>query len=125
MTTITKAQYRSRNGRIVFELQGGSVKDTFECIAEIQEIFEADETCGCCNSSHICFNVRDTPKGSYYELRCQDCGAQMGFGQKKDMKGLFPKRTEHPDHRGWYVYTQPQNANSSPGQDDWDWPKYR
>jgi hypothetical protein len=117
MTDITKCHYRTANGRLVFEISGGSMKDIFEGIAAVQEVFEADTSCGCCGSQDISFRVRESSKGNktfkYYELRCNQphCRARFSFGQNQDMKNLFPKRTdENGDwlpNRGWYKY-QPQ-----------------
>lgn len=112
MADVTKVHYRSRNGRLVFEIQGGSAKDLFAGIARVQDVFESDDKCGCCESENIRFNVRNVSKGKseyvYFELRCLDCWAQLQFGQNQDMKGLFPKRKDENGNwmknRGWFKY---------------------
>lgn len=101
-----KAHYRTANGRITFEIEGGSQKELFEGISLLQEVFEADSTCGVCNSPEIRFRVRKVDTYVYYEYHCK-CGARLSFGQSKDMKSLFPKRKDDsgwlPD-RGWSKY---------------------
>ena len=46
-----KAHYKTRSGRITFEVEGQTPKDLFKAIAEFQEIFESDSACGCCQST--------------------------------------------------------------------------
>lgn len=120
MADLNKVHYRSRNGRLVFEITGGSPKDIFEGIADVQDVFEADEKCGCCNSDNIRFNVREVTKGpktfKYFELRCLECWAQLQFGQNQDMKGLFPKRRDENGNsmknRGWFKYNAQQQDDA-------------
>lgn len=103
-----KVHYRSKTGRLVFEIEGGTQKEVFEGIADIQEVFEADDTCGLCKSPDIGFRVRDVQGNKYFELRCHHCYAQFNFGQSKDMKNLFPKRQDKEGNwlpnRGWFKY---------------------
>jgi hypothetical protein len=111
---ITKAHYRSGNNRLSFEITGGSEKDIFEGIAHIQEVFEVDDKCGCCNSPQIIYRVRESAdlkkKASYkyYEMVCRSCSARFQFGQSQDMKSLFPKRRDENGNwlpnRGWSKY---------------------
>jgi hypothetical protein len=108
-----KAHYKSANGRLVFEVEGGTQKDLFENIASLQEVFEADSTCGCCRGTDIRFNVRKVDAFTYYEYRCTNpqCRAQLSFGQNKVGGGLFPKRMGDNGplpNRGWSVY-QPKD----------------
>ena|SRR5579883_2387295 len=117
---LTKVHYRSASGRLVFEITGGTPKDIFEGIAQVQEVFEADSHCGCCNSTDIVFNVREVSKNNktfkYYELKCNSagCRARLSFGQNQDMKNLFPKRTDdqgnYLPHRGWAKYQAPKEG---------------
>lgn len=122
MASVTKAHYRTGNGRLVFEIIGDTAKDVFEGIAGVQEIFEADSKCGCCGSQDIGFRVRETSKGAkqfkFYELSCNapGCRARFEFGQSTDMKNLFPKRKDeagnYKPNRGWAKY-QPQQQDGS------------
>jgi len=103
-----ECQYRSRNGRLFFKVEGGTQKELFENIADLQEVFEADEACGMCKSTNIRFRVRDVKGNKYFELRCLECNAQFSFGQNKDMKSLFPKRRDEEGkplpHGGWFKW---------------------
>ena len=112
-----KAHYRTANGRIVFEIEEGSQKGLFEAISDLQEIFEADDTCGMkgCESTNIRFRVREVKGNKYFELRCLDCNAQFAFGQNKDTKSLFPKRRDEEGkllpNRGWFKWV-PREDNA-------------
>lgn len=101
-----KAHYRTKSGRIVFEVQSDTAKGIFQSIAEVQEVFEADERCGCCDSDWLNFRVRHTSdKSDYYEMVCRDCGAALRFGQHKSGGTLFVKRFDEQHmplpNRGW------------------------
>lgn len=104
-----EAQYKSHNGRLMFKIEGGTQKELFENIADIQEVFESDSVCGMCRSADIHFRVREVQGNKYFELRCGACNAQFAFGQNKDMKSLFPKRKDDQGNwlpnRGWFKYT--------------------
>ena len=121
MSDIAKVHYRTSNNRLSFEITGGTPKDIFEGIAQVQEVFEADYKCGCCNSPDISFRVREAKSAAgkackYYELRCNapGCRARFSFGQNLDMKNLFPKRTDEQGNflpnRGWYKYQPKEDA---------------
>lgn len=115
MADFTKVNYRSANGRMMFEIAGGSPKDIFEAIAGVQEVFEADASCGVCQSTDIQLRVREVSKGNkqfkFFELACQaaNCRARLAYGQNTDMKNLFPKRADENGrplpNRGWSRYT--------------------
>lgn len=111
-----KCHYRSANGRLVFEIEGGDQKTIFEGVADLQEVFEADDKCGICGGSSILFRVREVQGNKYYEYRCITrnaqgyiCNAQLSFGQNKIGGSLFPKRQDKEGNwlpnRGWYKYT--------------------
>jgi len=114
-----KAHYKSGNGRLVFEIEESSPKAVFEKIALLQDVFEADDKCGQCNSPNIRFRVRNvkTQAGKdvrYFELRCMSCWAQLDYGQSQDMVNLFPKRRGEDGMvigvRGWYKYRSDESA---------------
>lgn len=94
-----KCTYKSVNGRMMFEVSGESAKDIFEQIANVQEVFDADSKCGCCDSANIKFRVRQVDDYTFYELVCADCHARLSFGQNKKGGGLFPKRKA--EDGGW------------------------
>ena len=99
-----KLTYTTASGRIIFEGEAQGVKAAFDILATLQELFEEPD-CGCCKSKAIAANRRDIDNGCYYSWRCLDCGAQLDIGQKKDGKGMWAKRQDHPETRGWYVWS--------------------
>lgn len=114
-----RAHYRALGGRLTIEIEGATIKSMFEAVAEVQEIFEAEDTCGNCGSTHIRFRVRviEDPPGKYYELHCQECRADFSFGQLRDNQGLFPKRVHEESrsplpNRGWRIYEPPEERRT-------------
>jgi DNA-directed RNA polymerase subunit RPC12/RpoP len=105
-----KAKYKVGD-KLEFELDGAGQKELFKEIANIQEIF-GEAKCGVCGSENIRFVVRVVDDNEYYELRCMDCGAVLGFGQHKKGGTLFPKRKDAEgnwlENRGWYKYKPPK-----------------
>lgn len=133
-----KARYRAMEGRIEFEIEGATAKEVFTQIAEAQEVFDAEHSCGLCGSKDIKFSVRESEGKkngkaqtyTYYELRCQavlagnePCRGRFDFGQSLDTENLFPKRTK-PDpgtnenvrmpNRGWYRYVPKDMQGQEP-----------
>jgi hypothetical protein len=105
-----KAHFRSKNGRLVVEVEGATIKDLFVQLANIQDIFEAEEECGLCGSNSIRMVTRENDGNKYHELRCLDCGAQFSFGQRKQGGDLFPRRKDKDGNwlsdRGWSKYSK-------------------
>jgi hypothetical protein len=99
-----KAHYRAFGGRLVVEVEGSNIKDLFQQIGPIAQVLDGDMCCGKCQSPNIYPECRTAKGFDYYQLKCSDCGARLSFGQLKDGAGLFAKRDEHPDTRGWYLY---------------------
>lgn len=103
-----KVHYKTRNGRLIFELEGQSPKKLFHDIAVTQEIFEADSTCGCCNSPNIRLRVRMPQDVEFHEMYCDDCAAALSFGQTRQGDRLFAKRKDSEGqllpNRGWRVW---------------------
>ncbi len=112
-------QYRSQNGRLFIKVEGVNQKEVFEKLASAQEVFEADDKCGCCGKANLRFRVRHVPKGTktfdYYEMVCQDCYARLAFGQSTDTVSLFPKRKDEQGEwlptRGWSKYVPREDNN--------------
>ncbi len=103
-----KVSYTTVNGRLTFEVEVTTGKQAFEVVAAVQELFE-EAACGCCKSAHIRCDVREYDSNKYFKLVCNDCNAQIDFGQHKDGKGLFIKRFDKDTkaalpNRGWYVW---------------------
>ena len=95
--------------KLEFELEGAGQKEVFKELALIQEIF-GEEKCGVCGSLNFRFIVRNVDSNEYYELRCQDCGAVLAFGQHKKGGTLFPNRKDEEGtylpNKGWYKWTK-------------------
>lgn len=109
-----EAQYRTRSGRLVFKLQGETVKDIFRAIGQVQEVFDGDAACGACGSAQILFRTRAVDDNEYFELHCHDCYARLAFGQHKKGGTLFAKRKDENGNligsNGWAKYEKPNGA---------------
>ena len=81
------------SGNLSFEIEGSTQKELFKGLAEAQEIFQ-HEPCGMCKSNNVKFAVRTIDSNDFFELKCNDCGAALSFGQHKSGSSLFPKRKE-------------------------------
>ena len=96
------------NDKLQFELEGTGQKEVFKELATIQEIFSEDK-CGLCNKNSIKYVCRNVEGNDYYELKCNDCGAVLSFGQHKKGGTLFPKRKDddgaYLPNRGWYKWS--------------------
>lgn len=100
-----KAHLKTKDGRITFEVEGGNQKELFEQIASVQEVFDIEQNCGCCESRAVRFQVREVDGHKFFEMVCNDCGARFQFGQTKQGNRLFPKSKAEdgsalPNH-GW------------------------
>ena len=103
---IMKVVYKA-NDKLQFELEGSGQKEIFKELALIQEIF-SEEKCGVCGKTSLRFIVRNVDGNDYYELRCNDCGAILAFGQHKKGGTLFPKRKDdegkYLPNKGWHKW---------------------
>jgi hypothetical protein len=124
-----KATYKTANGRLMFEVTGETAKEVFARVADLQEIFEADSRCGCCNGADLRLKHRVVAKGTkkfdYYELECGNskCRARFAFGQLTEGGGLFPKRKDKEGNwlpnRGWGKYRAESDGDA---REDYDEP---
>lgn len=109
-----KITYRASD-KLQFELEGSGQKEVFKELATIQEIFSEDK-CGLCKKDDLKFIVRNVESNDYYELRCNDCGAVLAFGQHKKGGTLFPKRKDDENNllpnNGWHKW-QKNNAEKA------------
>ncbi len=87
-----KAHYKTKDARLVFEIQGETIKDLFRGIGQLQEIFESGAACGACQSASIHMRTRTVEDNEYFEMVCMDCRARLEFGQHKKGGTLFAKR---------------------------------
>jgi hypothetical protein len=101
-----KVTYKS--DKVNIEVDGKDTKDCFSQLAGAVEVF-GSSTCGACDSHNTVPVVRENQGNTYYEIRCQDCGASLAFGQRRQDGALFPRKK---DKDGNYL-----NANG--------WTKFR
>ncbi len=114
-----EVQYRTKSG-LIFKIPFTTQKDLWESISEIEDVFDADDSCGICQSNNIRHRVRVHDDNKYYELKCLDCGAQLAFGQHKKGDTLFAKRSNDNGplpNRGWYKW-QGKNKPQATQSDD-------
>ncbi len=115
-----KAHLTIAGGSLTFELTAETPKDLFEQISSVQEVFEAETSCGCCDGDELRFLARQVDDFKFYEIACQnpDCRARFAFGQAKKGGGLFPKRKDEDGNwlpnRGWSKY-QPKTEGVGNG----------
>ena len=99
--------------RITVEFTAENTKTAVEILSELQELFDQDTACGCCKSTNVYWCVREAQGFTFYERRCRDCRAQLGYGQAREGGRLFPKRKDESgnwsDTGGWFVYQREQN----------------
>jgi hypothetical protein len=108
-----KIHYTNTNGRLQFEADAATVKEAFEWLSTIQELFE-ETACGLCGKENLNYEVREYDGNNYYKLVCRDCQATLDFGQRRDGNNLFIKRKDAEGNTlpnsGWYRY---QGANGA------------
>lgn len=112
-------------GKMEFEFDAETPKAVFSKLAMIDDLF-AEKCCGCCKSENIRFTERKVDNGSYLEMRCLDCNAQLDYGQNKEGGGIFVKKWDKENRRpmpngGWHVYQRQGDsyeppANAAPSQ---------
>jgi late competence protein required for DNA uptake (superfamily II DNA/RNA helicase) len=94
-----------KGSHLIFDVEAETIKQLFRNIAEIQEVFEGDKTCGRCGNDHIQLRVRNPKEFEFFELVCMTCNSTLELGETKDKKSLFPRRKDKQDkilsHRGW------------------------
>jgi len=99
-----KLSYTTKNTRLLIQLEGNDVKESFKQLAEAQEIFD-EPCCALCKSQDIKYVVRTIENNDFYELKCCSCNAKLSFGQHKNGGTLFPKRKDHFETKGWHRWT--------------------
>jgi hypothetical protein len=115
---MMRAKLKNKIGSVLVEVEAENTKDLFKLIAEADEVFNAEQSCGLCNSTDIHFVVRTVDDNNFYELRCS-CGGSFSFGQKKKGGGLFPKRKDGDNwlpNSGWKKWQRvnQEEADSGP-----------
>lgn len=101
---------RHKGERIEIEVEGKDSKEVFTQLAAATEIF-GNTVCGNCDSQRTIPIVRENAGNTFYEMRCLDCGAVLGFGQKREGGSLFPKKRDKDGNwlsgNGWVKYRKP------------------
>lgn len=102
-----KVQYKVGNSTV--EVDGRDVKDVFSQLSGAVEVF-GHAKCGACGSTAVVPSVREVQGNTYYEMRCTQCGATLGFGQRKADGQLYPKRKDkdgnYLDNGGWVKFSK-------------------
>lgn len=93
-----KAHYKTKDGRLTFEIDATDIKGVWKQCAAIQEVFE-EPKCQKCGKDNLRFTIRKSTDGKkeyeYHELKCLSCGAKLPYGVLDDGSGgLFPKRKD-------------------------------
>lgn len=105
-------------GRLTFQVQGETAKDIFRQLSQVQEVFDAEISCGCCGKVNVRLLARQVDEYDFYELACLDCHARFAFGQSKKGGALFPKRKDEDGNylpnRGWAKY-EPKGKDEKAG----------
>lgn len=98
---------RFKGQAVEIEVEGKDTKDVFAQLAGAAEVF-GNGVCGNCESQRTMPVVRENAGNTFYEMRCLDCGAVLGFGQKRDGGALFPKKKDKDGNwlsgNGWVKY---------------------
>lgn len=108
---MVHAKIRAQYGRIWVEIDCADVKEAMKGLSMYGEVF-AETTCGRCNSVNILPEHRTDDEGhDYYSLKCNDCGAELSFGQHKVGNTLFPKKKDlngefDGQYHGWYFWKE-------------------
>lgn len=101
---------RHKGERIEIEVEGKDIKDVFVQMAAAVEVF-GNTTCGNCDSQRTVPVVRENAGNMFHEMRCIDCGATLGFGQRREGGALFPKKRDKDGNwlsgNGWVKWRKP------------------
>jgi len=114
-----EAQYKAKNGQLIFKLEEDTTSDLFESLASIEEVFDSHQSCGICQSPYIHRVRTDREENKYFELVCTnpECRAKFEFGQNKKGGGLFPKYKDKDGkwipNRGWVKYVKPADTRAA------------
>ena len=99
---------RVKSGNVEIEVPFERITEMFANVGPIQEVFALTKECGACGSTNTRLNHKSHGDYDFFEGVCMDCTAALGFGQRKDGTGIFPKMKDKdgntlPD-KGWAVY---------------------
>lgn len=107
-----KVQYQVGNATV--EVDGKDVKDVFAQLSGAVEVF-GNAVCRACGCNSVMPSVRENQGNTYHEMRCTQCGATLGFGQRKADGQLYPKRKDKDgnyfENGGWLKFGKRQAAD--------------
>ncbi len=86
-----------------FQFEG---KNLYEVVRESEKLSFPDiHRCGLCDKENIVLETRHAQnKYKYTFIRCQDCRAQLVFGQTKEDADVFYLRKNENKQFDWHVY---------------------
>lgn len=90
---LMEVQYKTRSGRLIVKIEAQLFMNIIRGISEVEEIMRNDQ-CGCCSSVNVRPNYRKSGTYDFYELLCEDCGAALGLGVRREDQKLFPRRKD-------------------------------
>lgn len=94
-------------GQYTIEVDGKDSKEAFVNMAGALDCF-GETHCGACGSTELREQVRENGGHTFYEKRCMECNATLGYGQRKADGSMYPRRKDRDgnwmENRGWSVY---------------------
>jgi len=79
------------NDSVTLEVEAESIKDIVDKLTHIKEAI-GPEPCGKCKSTDTFPQSRMVEDNTFYEIRCQKCGAILPLGLSKADQNLYKKR---------------------------------
>ncbi len=114
-----EAVIKAFGGRVQIKVDGATMPDLFRSMSQVMEVVGSDQNCGSCNSDNIRPQARKSGDYDFYELHCNNCGAELHMGQKKVGGVLYPKRKDDSGkilpNRGWIKFDKPNAESGDPG----------
>lgn len=100
--TITR-----RIGRKAYHFQCEG-KNLYEVVKETEKLSFPDvPACGLCGKDNLVLRTRNAQnKYKYTFIHCQDCKAQLVFGQKKEDADIFYLRRKDDKTFDWHHYEE-------------------
>lgn len=108
-----------RSNRFTLRQEVKDPKDAFKFIASCDEIF-GHEKCGKCGKANLHPRYRNPGGYDYFSLECQDCHAELKFGQAKETGRLFPKAWEDA-HESRRSASEGRRESATVSEDSSDW----
>jgi len=76
---------------VTVKVEAGNMMELVDNLTSIRESI-GSEPCGKCKSVDTFPNARTVSDNTFYEIRCNDCGAVLQLGVNKNDKKLYKKR---------------------------------